>query len=120
MLPKLLPEEPNTPMLTASSPTVSSGTTNEWTCISTGGNPPPNITMRIGNSQLTWLSTVLQQSAVQQSDNTYTITAVLSWAPNVSFDGRILYCDVQHKDTRGLNDQTASLLLKVIGMQDYI
>lgn len=120
MLPKLLPEEPNTPMLTASSPTVSSGTTNEWTCISTGGNPPPNITMRIGNSQLTWLSTVLQQSAVQQSDNTYTITSVLSWAPNVSFDGRILYCDVQHKDTRGLNDQTASLLLNVIGMHDYI
>ncbi|CAG2194109.1 HMCN [Mytilus edulis] len=107
-------KEPNTPMLTASSPTVSSGTTNEWTCISTGGNPPPNITMRIGNSQLTWLSTVLQQSAVQQSDNTYTITSVLSWAPNVSFDGRILYCDVQHKDTRGLNDQTASLLLNVI------
>ncbi|CAC5377795.1 HMCN [Mytilus coruscus] len=105
-------KEPNKPVLTGFR-TVLSGTTYEWTCISTGGNPPPKITMRIGNIQF---SNGSKPSPVLQSDNTYTVTCILSLAPNISFNGQTLFCDVQHSETRGLNYQTVSLPLIVIDL----
>ncbi|CAC5377805.1 unnamed protein product [Mytilus coruscus] len=105
-------KEPDQPTLTATSPTVTSGTKHNWTCISTGGNPQPKMTMRIGNSQF---STGIEQTSEQQSDNTLTVTVVLSWAPTIAYNGLTLYCDVKHKETRGEDVQTASLQLIVIG-----
>ncbi|CAC5377793.1 unnamed protein product [Mytilus coruscus] len=101
--------EPNQPTLTGSQ-TLSPGSTYVWTCISTGGNPSPTLTMRIGNSQF---NTGITQSSVLQSDNTYTVTSALSWAPSISNNGQTLHCDVQHPETRGNNLQTVSLQLTV-------
>ncbi|XP_071166138.1 hemicentin-1-like [Mytilus edulis] len=101
--------EPNQPTLTGSQ-SLSPGSTYVWTCISTGGNPAPTLTMRIGSSQF---NTGITQSSVLQSDNTYTVTSSLSWAPSVSNNGQTLFCDVQHSETRGNNLQTVSLQLTV-------
>ncbi|CAG2194107.1 unnamed protein product [Mytilus edulis] len=97
------------------SQTLSLGTTYQWACISTGGNPSPIMTLWIGNSQF---STGITQTSVLQSDKTYTVTSTLSWAPSVSNNGQTLYCDVKHQETRGYNMQTASLQLTVNDVPD--
>ncbi|CAG2194105.1 unnamed protein product [Mytilus edulis] len=101
--------EPNQPTLTGPQ-TLLTGNIYQWTCISTGGNPAPTMTMRIGNIHF---STGITQSSVMQSDSTHTVTASLSWNPSISNNGQTLYCDVQHSQTRGNNLQTVSLQLTV-------
>ncbi|XP_063420714.1 hemicentin-1-like [Mytilus trossulus] len=101
--------EPSQPTLTGPQ-TLLTGNTYQWTCISTGGNPSPTMTLRIGNSQF---STGITQSSVLQSDSTHTVTVSLSWNPSISNNGQTLFCDVQHSETRGNNLQTASLQLTV-------
>ncbi|VDH89690.1 Hypothetical predicted protein [Mytilus galloprovincialis] len=100
---------PNPPTLNGAQ-TLLLGTTYQWACISTGGNPSPIMTLRIGNSQF---STGITQTSVLQSDKTYTVTSTLSWAPSISKNGQTLYCDVKHQETRGNNLQTVSLQLTV-------
>ena len=92
---------------------MTTGTTNQWICTSTGGMPAPTITMRIGSTQFT--SGVTQTTTIQ-SDGTYTIMAVLSWAPTTGNNDQRLYCDVEHQETRGSRLQTVGLQLTVNGM----
>ncbi|CAC5415121.1 unnamed protein product [Mytilus coruscus] len=107
---------PNQPTLNGSQ-TLLPGTTYQWTCISTGGNPSPAMTLRVGNSQF---STGITQTSVLKSDKTYTVTSTLSWAPSISNNGQTLYCDVKHPETRGNNLQTVSLQLIVNAAPSYI
>ena len=71
------------------------------------------MSLRKGNIKFT---TGTAQSSVLQSDDTYTVTTVLSWAPDITDNNQFLYCDVQHQQTQGNSLQTTSLLLKVNGI----
>ena len=103
--------EPNQPILTGPN-TVIQTSTNQWTCKSTGGNPAPLMGLRIDSRQF---ESGITKSTFQNSDNTYTVISVLSWAPSITDDGQTLSCDVQHQETRGNDLQTASLQLSVNG-----
>ena len=70
------------------------------------------MTMRIGNMQF---SAGLNQTSILQSDNTYTVTSVLSWAPDIINHGQTIYCDVRHQETRGNNLQTVGVQLTING-----
>ena len=100
---------PNQPTLTGPS-VVKYGSTNEWTCISTGGKPAPTMTMRIGNSMFT---SGTASKTVLQSDNTYTVSSVLSWSPSMAYHGQSLYCDVQYQEAGETDLKTDSLLLTI-------
>lgn len=101
--------------------TVRSGRTNTWTCISRGGSPEPIITMTLGDIQL---STGIEKTSVQLSDNTFTVTVVLSWALNFSTtnNNETLSCNVKHEQPQPRGDvvQNASLQLIVLRMLHYI
>ena len=104
--------KPNPPTLEG--PIIATfGMTNKWTCSSTGGNPAPIITLRIGNSSLT---DGINQTSALQFDKTYTVTTVLSWAPRIDDNGKFLNCDVHHQQTSGTIPQTVSFQLTVNGM----
>ncbi|CAG2220245.1 unnamed protein product [Mytilus edulis] len=105
-------KEPDQPTLNGPS-TVISGTTYKWTCISRGGSPEPIITMKLSDIQF---STGIEQTSVQLSDNTFTVTVVLSWAPNFSTtnNNETLSCNVKHDQPRGDVVQNASLQLIVL------
>ena len=111
-----LSAEPNNPTVSGQT-TVILGSTNQWTCISRGGNPAPSVTWRIENISF---SRGVTQTIVAQSDNTYIVTSNLVWTPTLFNDGQTLHCDVQHSQTRGSNLQTASLLLTVHGKTAYV
>ena len=103
--------EPRQPTLTGPT-TIIFGSVGMWTCISSGGKPSPVTTMRIGNIQF---NESLSQTVVIDSDQTFTVTSVLSWKPSSSSDGKILHCDVYHPETLGNTSQTARLQLTVNG-----
>ncbi|VDH91359.1 Hypothetical predicted protein, partial [Mytilus galloprovincialis] len=107
-------KEPNQPTMNGPS-NVRSGRTNTWTCISRGGSPEPIITMTLGDIQL---STGIEKTSVQLSDNTFTVTVVLSWALNFSTtnNNETLSCNVKHEQPQPRGDvvQNASLQLIVL------
>ena len=107
--------EPNNPVLTGPT-SVLLGSISEWTCTTSGGRPAPTMSIRIGNSKII---NGVTQTSVQQPDNTYIVTSVLSWAPTTDNQDKTLYCDVQHHNTQGNNIRTASLLLNIIGNNSF-
>ena len=104
------PAQPQTPTLTGPSEVVS-GTTETWTCVSKGGNPPPTLSMRIGNTIFN--NELSVSSVLDQSTNSYTVTGTLQWAPNGQHNQQILHCDVSHPETLGNTPQTVDLPLTV-------
>lgn len=77
--------------------------------------------MTLGDIQL---STGIEQTSVQLSDNTFTVTVVLSWALNFSTtnNNETLSCNVKHEQPQPRGDvvQNASLQLIVLRMLHYI
>lgn len=105
----IISASPQQPTLTGPS-TVTSGTTNTWTCVSIGGNPDPRMSMRIENTGFNREFTTT--SVLDQTSNTYRVTGTLSWAPGSHHNQLTLFCDVEH-DTLD-RPQTVNLPLTVL------
>lgn len=96
--------------------TVISGTSTTWTCISTGGNPEPTMSIRIGNNVFS--QEVNVNSVFDQSSNTYRVTGTLAWAPQSYHNQMTIYCDVEQPETMD-RPQTVSLPLTVISKSSF-
>ncbi|XP_076091539.1 uncharacterized protein LOC143063331 isoform X5 [Mytilus galloprovincialis] len=101
---------PNTPVLTGPA-SVTAGTSNTWTCVSSGGYPEQTMSIRVGNS--VFGNEVTFNTVYDESSKTYRVTGTLVWSPATTYNGETLYCDVLHPDTLGNSPQTVSLSLTV-------
>ncbi|CAG2190166.1 unnamed protein product [Mytilus edulis] len=101
---------PNTPVLTGPA-SVAAGTSNTWTCVSSGGYPEQTMSIRVGNS--VFGNEVTFNTVYDESSKTYRVTGTLVWSPTTTYNGETLYCDVLHPDTLGNSPQTVSLSLTV-------
>ncbi|XP_052092440.1 cell adhesion molecule DSCAML1-like [Mytilus californianus] len=94
---------PQTPVLTGPA-SVLSGTSNTWTCVSTGGYPEQTMSIRVDNS--VFRNDVTFNTVYDESSKTYRVTGTLVWSPTTTYNGETLYCDVLHPDTLGNSPQT--------------
>lgn len=97
---------PQLPLLTGPTKMVA-GTSLTWSCVSIGGFPQQQMSMRIGSTDLSNFLTI--NAVYDANTKLYRVTGTLAWAPSISHDGEVLSCDVYHQQTLGNVPQTASL-----------
>lgn len=107
---RIVSAQPNKPTLTGPT-TVTAGSSNTWTCLSIGGNPEPEMSIRINDRVFSQEVTV--NSVYDQSSKSFRTTGTLTWAPSSRFNLETLYCDVLHEETSD-RVQTVNLPLTVI------
>ncbi|CAC5393170.1 HMCN [Mytilus coruscus] len=103
---------PNTPKLTGPTDIID-GTSSTHTCVSTGGNPNPVMTMRLGQTTLTAADGITETVEYSQANVSYVLTQTITWTPRLSDNGQRIFCQVDHPETRPNNPQIVSLQLKV-------
>ena len=105
---------PNQPTITGPTDIID-GTSSTHVCVSTGGNPSPVMTMRIGQTTLTAADGLIETTEFLQADFSYTVTQTVTWNPTLANNGQTMFCQVDHDETRANNPQIVSLQLTVRG-----
>ncbi|VDI33616.1 Hypothetical predicted protein [Mytilus galloprovincialis] len=103
---------PNQPTITGPTDIID-GTSSTHVCVSTGGNPSPVMTMRIGQTTLTAADGLIETTEFLQADFSYTVTQTITWNPTLANNGQTMFCQVDHDETRANNPQIVSLQLTV-------
>ncbi|XP_063441331.1 hemicentin-1-like isoform X2 [Mytilus trossulus] len=103
---------PNQPTITGPTDIID-GTSSTHVCVSTGGNPSPVMSMRIGQTPLTAADGIVETTEFLQADFSYTVTQTITWNPTLANNGQTIFCQVDHDETRANNPQIVSLQLTV-------
>nr|ATL23494.1 egg surface protein-1 [Mytilus edulis] len=104
--PKATPSQP----ILVGPQSVTAGSSNTWTCTSTGAFPAQTLAMRIGNELFT--NELATNSLFESFAGSYRVVGRLTWAPSMIHNQQIMYCDVFHPQTLN-SKQTASMQLTV-------
>ncbi|XP_063424598.1 hemicentin-1-like isoform X2 [Mytilus trossulus] len=104
--PKATPSQP----ILVGPQSVTAGSSNTWTCTSTGAFPAQTMAVRIGNDLFT--NELTTNSLFESFAGSYRVVGRLAWAPSMEHNQQIMYCDVFHPQTLN-SKQTASMQLTV-------